>query len=331
MGFVSEIVVLGSGSWGTALSCLFALSDASVLLWGRSNDEIGAIQKDRENRKFLPGVKLPENVRVSGELPARADLWVIAVPSAAFREVCERIPNEPCGVLIATKGLEEGTSRRMSEVLEHVRPNAEYAVLSGPNLAIEVARGVPTASVAASPNAHLASQIQMMLTGRSFRVYTSRDVVGVELGGALKNVFAIGAGISDGLGFGDNTKGAFLARSLREMSILGCAMGAERTTFLGLSGVGDLFATAASRLSRNYRLGRYLAEGKPLAGALESVGQVAEGVPTCIAASHLADSVNVPIPLMSSILKVLKGEATPLSALAALMERPAGSEFESAT
>lgn len=271
---------------------------------------------------------MPELIEPVCETGPDPDFWVLAVPSTSLREVCRHLPSGVCKVLIATKGLEGTTAARMSEVVHEERPRAEVCVLSGPNLALEVARGIPTASVAASQVAGLSEWFQARLSSRSFRVYTATDVVGVEIGGALKNVYALGAGMSDGLGFGDNTKGAFLARGLREMAALGEAVGANRQTFLGLSGVGDLFATAASPLSRNYRVGRLLGEGMTLDRALEQIGQVAEGVPTSEAALRLACSLGVPVPLIESIHKVVVGSARPLDVLAQLMNRPPGAEFD---
>ncbi len=313
--------MLGSGSWGTALSVLLARNDVAVELWGRAEDEIDTLIQYKENLRYLPGVKLPDLVTPTSEFPTTADFWLIAVPSGAVREVVCSLPNTEINLVMASKGLEFETSKRMSEIVHDERPKAQVCALSGPNLAVEIAKGIPTASVIASKNLEIADWIRGRLMCRSFRTYTSLDVVGVEMGGALKNVLAIGAGMSDGLGFGDNTKGALLARGLREMATLGSEFGAEYATFMGLSGVGDLFATAVSKLSRNYRLGKMLAEGHTLDNALNEIGQVAEGVHSSHAAVQLARKVNVETPLMEGINKVLTGQTKPLEAVSELMER----------
>jgi glycerol-3-phosphate dehydrogenase (NAD(P)+) len=312
---------MGSGSWGTALSLLLARNDVCVSLWGRDEDEARAIRRNRENRRYLPGIELPAAIEATSSPPDEADLWVLAVPSDGIREVCSFLPQGSPVVVTAAKGLEPETGKRMSEVLLEERPSAQAFSLSGPNLAVELARGIPTATVIASKQIDRGEWVRDRFMCRCLRVYTSHDVAGVELGGALKNVMAIGAGISDGLGFGDNTKGALLARGLHEMAELGTALGAELGTFLGLSGVGDLFATAVSGLSRNYRVGRALGAGADLGEALNDIGQVAEGVPTSEAAVKLAHRVGVDVPLMESICKVIAGKKKPLEAVAELMER----------
>jgi glycerol-3-phosphate dehydrogenase (NAD(P)+) len=316
---------LGSGSWGTALAIHLARSGTQVSLWGRDPAEVASLRENRENVLYLPDFDLPAEIEPVEVLPAEADFWIIAVPSEALREVCQKLPSD-CVVVIATKGLEQETSLRMSQVLAAERPGARIAVLSGPNLAVELAGGIPTATVIASDNDELAERVREQFMAKSLRVYTSSDVVGVELGGALKNVMAIAAGMSDGLGFGNNTKGALLARGLHEMASLGSVLGARAKTFMGLSGVGDLFATAASVLSRNYRIGRALGAGEQLDDALHELGQVAEGVPTTHAAVALADRLCVDVPLMQAVAAVLEGESKPLDAVSGLMQRTPRSE-----
>jgi glycerol-3-phosphate dehydrogenase (NAD(P)+) len=318
---VNKCAVLGAGSWGTALAVLLARNGNQVTLWGRDTDELAEIASKRRNDRYLPSIDIPDGVSV-GE-PDEATIWVVAVPSDAVREVACRLP-EGALVVIAAKGL-EAQGKRMSEVLLEVQPTAKVCVLSGPNLAMEIARGVPTATVIASDDGY-AEQVREAFMCRTFRVYTSNDVAGVELGGALKNVLAIGAGVSDGLGFGDNTKGAFIARGLHEMCALGEALGARRETFMGLSGVGDLFATAVSRLSRNYRVGFSLGQGASLDDAIAELGQVAEGVPTAAAAVGLAERAGIEVPVMQSVNRVLQGEMTPLEGVSMLMERTAKTE-----
>lgn len=313
--------VLGGGSWGTALSLVLARNGNEVVLWGRNSAEAEAIRVHRENRKYLPGFELPASVEVTTQPPTTCDMWVIAVPSAAVREVCALLPQDPGPVVLAAKGLEPGSGKRMTQVLAEERPGTSGLILSGPNLAIEIARGVPSATVIAGRDLDLADWARARFMDPTFRVYTNPDVVGVELGGALKNVLAVGAGMSDGLGFGDNTKAALLSRGLREMATIGMELGAEMATFMGLSGFGDLFATAVSSLSRNYRVGRLLAQGSTLDAALREIGQVAEGVPTSEAAVRLAQEARVEAPLHEAIHAVLCGELRPQDAVRSLMER----------
>jgi len=322
---VSKCAVLGAGSWGTALAVLLARNGNDVTLWGRDADELAEICANRRNDRYLPGVEIPDQVNISRSILAESDFafYVIAVPSNSVREVAMGLPDGSL-VVIAAKGLETG-GLRMSEVVRSVQPAAKVCILSGPNLAVEIARGVPTATVIASHDGY-AEQVRDAFMCRTFRVYTSNDEVGVELGGALKNVLAIGAGVSDGLGFGDNTKAAFIARGLHEMCSLGEALGARRETFMGLSGVGDLFATAVSRLSRNYRVGFALGQGASLDSAIAEVGQVAEGVPTASAAVGLAVRHGVEVPVMQSVHRVLIGEITPLEGVSILMQRTARTE-----
>ena len=322
-------VVLGSGSWGTALAILLGRNGHDVLVLGRDEEEIAAIDRLRENLRYLPGFAIPPSVRAAplGER-AEADLAVVAVPSGAVREIAAFLPTGALRIVVASKGLEPMTGRFMADVLAEARPDARVGVLSGPNLAVEIARGVPTVALAAFAERADAEATQAAFTNAAFRVSLTDDVVGVELAGALKNVLAIGGGMSDGLGFGDNTKGAFLSRGLMEVARLGAAMGARPETFLGPAGVGDLFATANSRLSRNYRVGYALGQGAPLEDALESVGQVAEGVPTSEAAGILARRYGIELPVLAAVEAVLRGRIVPAKAVALLMERtPKMDEF----
>jgi len=224
-------------------------------------------------------------------------------------------------VVVASKGLETDTGKSMCAVVSEALTDAAVGVLSGPNLAVEIARGIPTVAVAAFSREESRLRVQEAFMSKAFRVSTTDDVIGVELAGALKNVLAIGAGMSDGLGFGDNTKGAFLSRGLMEMARLGLVMGARMETFLGPAGVGDLYATAASRLSRNYRLGRAMGEGRSLDAALAELGQVAEGFPTSHAASLLAVRFGVDMPVFAAVTAVLSGRILPGQAVGMLMER----------
>jgi len=334
----ARIAVLGAGSWGTALAALLAVGGHTVRLWGRDPALATALAAARENTKYLPGIPLPPEVAPTADLEAAlvgAEVVLFAVPCGAIREVAqEASPLLTPGTLLisAAKGLEEQTGLRMSQVLAAIIPGAEAntVALSGPNLALEIARGLPTASVAASVHPEAAQRAQRLFGGPAasmFRVYTGRDVVGVELGGAIKNVIAIGAGVCDGLGFGDNSKAALMTRGLTEAIRLGVAQGAETATFLGLSGVGDLMATGASRLSRNYRVGFALGQGRGLTEILSELGQVAEGVPTTRVLCDLARRSQVEMPLCAALHAILFEERAAPDVIRELMLRPPKEEY----
>ncbi|MCS7310651.1 MAG: NAD(P)-dependent glycerol-3-phosphate dehydrogenase [Armatimonadetes bacterium] len=322
------VAVLGAGSWGTALALLLAKKGVQVALWARDPSLADAIRREGRNPRYLPDFPLPPSIHPTSDLAeavSDAEVLVFAVPAAALREVASlartHLPS-PRLVVSAAKGLEADGSRP-SQVLQTSLGErcGDLVALSGPNLALELAREIPTATVVASSNPHAARQAQTLFMHPSLRVYTNRDVVGVELGGALKNVLAIGAGISDGMGFGDNSKAALVTRGLAEMVRLGVALGAEERTFMGLTGVGDLFATAASHLSRNWRVGYGLAQGKPLAQVLEELKQVAEGVPTTFAVCGLAQRLGIEMPIAQTIRAVLEGQLSPHDAIRELMLR----------
>ncbi|GBC93536.1 Glycerol-3-phosphate dehydrogenase [NAD(P)+] [bacterium HR15] len=330
---MNELVgVVGAGSWGTALAWVLGQQGVPVRLWGRNREAIAHLAHERVNRRYLPDVHLPKSVQPTADLDTldECPLLVLAVPSGAIREVASHLPAGERLWVIAAKGLEPGTGKRLSEVVQETAnmPLERLVVLSGPNLAAEIVRGIPTATVAASINADAAEHVQQLFMTPTLRVYTNDDLIGVELGGALKNVYAIGAGVSDGLGFGDNTKGALLTRGLAEMMRLGAAMGACPETFMGLTGVGDLFATAASRLSRNYRLGYAIAQGASPEEALQQLRQVAEGYPTTLAAEGLAHQYGVEMPLLNAIASLLRGACRVQDALQSLMTRPPKGERE---
>ncbi len=312
--------VLGSGSWGTALAAQLALNGHDSILWGRDLAEVEDVREHRENRRYLPGHRLPDSLdaQVLDGPVDLADLYVVAVPTHAVREVCAFLPQREPLVVVASKGLEPG-GKLVSEVVGEVVPSARMVALSGPNLAIELMKRVPTAAVAASSDTGLADLVANAFNSTVLRVYLSDDLVGVELAGALKNVLAIGAGMSDGLGFGDNTKGALLARGLLEMTKLGVRCGAKPESFFGVSGVGDLIATAASKLSRNYRVGYGLGQGRSLNEILAEIGQVAEGVTTAESALCLAERTGVPTPIFTGIAAVLRGDLDPREGVARLM------------
>jgi len=323
-----KVTVLGAGSWGTALTILLARNGHDVTLWGRSHEDVEIMRRIRENLHYLPGFVIPEGVVVTESIEEAnpADMWVVAVPSGAVRQTLRGVEQENPLLVVAAKGLEMGTALTLAEVAQEVTPGANAGVLSGPNLAIEIVREIPTAAVVAFKDPEAAERVRTAFLCHSFRIYLSEDVVGVELAGALKNVLAIGAGMSDGLGFGDNTKGALLARGLHEMTVLGLAMGAKIETFMGVAGVGDLFATAVSTLSRNYRVGRMIGEGMTLNDAVKAVGQVSEGVPTSEAALVLARKHQVPTPIFEAVENVIRGRMKPMEGVARLMERMPKSE-----
>lgn len=325
-----QIAVIGAGSWGTALARLLTAKGHPVQIWSPEPDVVEDIRARRENSKYLPGHPFLGDVFATGsmdEATGGAKAVVMAVPSGAVREVAALLsaamPEIPL-LINAGKGLESSTGLRMSQVLAQVLPEKTArtcVALSGPNLAVEVAREIPTATVVASADEQCARQAQDLITSPHLRAYRSSDVAGVELGGALKNVLAIGAGISDGLGYGDNTKAALVTRGLVEMMRLGEALGAQPKTFMGLAGVGDLITTCASRLSRNLRVGLALGQGMSPEEALAGVKQVAEGVPTCKAAYTLADSLGIYVPITEQIYRVLFEGKSPREAVTDLMLR----------
>ena len=333
------VAILGAGSWGSALAYLLGAKGYTVRLWDRDAALMESIKAHGTNPKYLPEVELPETVAATPAMPEAledADWAIMAVASDGIRSVAaEAAPflTASTSVLSASKGLEAETGLTNSEVLTALLADAAYAgltVLSGPNLARELTRGVPTAAVVASLDPRQTRFAQsLLMTERGFRVYTHTDIKGVELGGALKNVLAIGAGLSDGLGFGDNTKAALMTRGLLEMTELGVAAGGKALTFLGLSGVGDHIATASSKLSRNYRVGLGLAAGKSLAYVLTDLHQAAEGIPTARAAQVLSRRYDVQTPVLAAINAVLHDGLLPSVAVEALMTRAAREEFSS--
>ncbi|MES2461904.1 MAG: NAD(P)H-dependent glycerol-3-phosphate dehydrogenase [Armatimonadota bacterium] len=328
---VGNVAVLGAGSWGTALALLLAEGGAArteVRLWDRTPAVAQAIAADRENRHYLPGFPLPPHITVTADIAeAVRDVAcvVLAVPSGAVRSVATlAAPHllSGCDIVLASKGLEPETGLLPYQVAEELLgPDFPLVALSGPNLASEIARGIPAAAVSACPDPDAAERVSRLFHRNAFRVYTSDDRTGVEIGGAVKNVLAIAGGVSDGLGFGDNTKAALLTRGLTEMARFGVAMGARRDTFYGLTGVGDLMATAASRLSRNWRVGEGLAKGESLPAILERLGQVAEGVSTAQVVTRIAAQKGIEMPVCEAVAHLLAGETSPREAVDDLMSR----------
>ena len=319
-----EIAILGAGSWGTALAWLWGKDGRQVSLWGNDAERAARMQATRENGDYLPGLKLPGSVRVTSELGdcTGAGLIVFATPSTALRQVATRLRGNFRAVLLScVKGIEHGTGMRMSEILSELFPEQKIAVLSGPNLAAEVVQNFPTATVIGCNDAECATSLQGILGSPRFRVYTSQEVVSIELGGALKNVFAVAAGISDGLGLGDNSKAALVTRSLTELVRLGVAMGGTAQAFYGLSGVGDLIVTCYSERSRNHTVGKRLGQGESLSQITQSMRMIAEGVPTARSAFECARQLKIETPIIDQVYSVLYEQKKPTIALEEILGR----------
>lgn len=322
------IAVLGAGSWGTALALQFARCGRLVRLWGRNRDDLERLGRDRENKRYLPGVPFPDNLVIEPDLDAcvRGVAEVlIAVPSHGLRETLNQIrPALTNGVRIcwATKGFELSTGKLPHQVAEEILgADRPMAVLSGPTFAKEVGSGLPTALTIAANDEQFASDLAKGLSGANFRAYTSTDMIGVEVGGAVKNVLAIGAGLSDGLGFGANTRIALINRGLVEMTRLGIALGAQKETFMGLAGMGDLVLTCTDNLSRNRRMGLLLAKGMSIEDAQEEIQQVVEGVLAAKAVHEVATRMRVEMPICDEIYRILYEGVSPREAVGSLMSR----------
>jgi glycerol-3-phosphate dehydrogenase (NAD(P)+) len=327
-----RIAIIGAGSWGTALAALWGTDGRPISLWGNDQQRIARVQMSRENPDYLPGVHLPPNVHATHEFAdcGNADFVVFVTPSVAMRQIAGRVRaagiKEKAVLLSCTKGIEHGAGLRMSQILEEIFPAHTIAVLSGPNLAVEVARGLPTATVVGCANEACAADLQAFLGSELFRIYTSNDVTSIELGGALKNVFAVAAGVSDGLGLGDNSKAALVTRSLAELLRLGSAMGGNPRTFYGLSGAGDLIATCFSKHSRNRRVGERLGRAESLASIQADMQMVAEGVPTARSAFECARRLGVETPIIDQVHAVLYEGKPLLAAMQDLLGRDPKSE-----
>jgi glycerol-3-phosphate dehydrogenase (NAD(P)+) len=327
----STITVLGAGSWGTAIA---SLASEDVVLWARREELAAEISSTRRNPRYTGELVLPDRLVATSSLEVAcgaAAAVLVCVPSAGFRAVVEEAarwiaPGTP--VLSLTKGIERGTHATMTQVLAACVPHHELGVVTGPNLAKEIAAGMPAACVVAIRDQAAARLVQDRLHGPTFRVYTSSDVIGCEVAGATKNVLAIAAGVSDGLGFGDNTRATIITRGLAEMGRLGVALGGETLTFGGLAGVGDLVATCTSEKSRNRRVGIALGQGSSLEEATASVGEVAEGVVSAEPLVALAASVDVELPICEQVAAMVSGRASPADALVALSARPAREEWD---
>lgn len=323
-----KVSVIGAGGWGTALAVLLAEHGSEISLWSHNPAVADEIAADRTNVTYLPGVRVPKNVRATGDLTeaaAGADLVVVVTPSKATREVAGQLAAaglpESAVVVSCTKGLEHDSGLLMSQVIGECLPGRRMAVLSGPNLAVEIARGVPAACVVGAEDAELMKPLQEVFSTATFRAYTSDDVAGIQLGGALKNVFAIAAGVSDGFGMGENAKAALVTRALAEMMRLGVTLGGRRETFAGLSGVGDLMVTCFSGQSRNRGFGERLGRGESVEGISAAMTMVAEGLPTTRSVWQAAQRCGVEAPVTEQVYRVLYEGKAPRDAMWELLGR----------
>ena len=322
-----KVTVIGDGGWGTALGLIAFENGHDVTIWGPFADYIETVKASRENKSFLEGVTIPDGVNMTAdrtEALKDADAVILAVPTKYYSDVVASmkglIPANASVVSVA-KGLDRDTHQRMSTLAESLLDHSPVAALSGPSHAEEVARGVPTAVTVACENEACSTNLQQLLSNSHFRVYTTQDVIGVELGGALKNVIAIAVGISDGLGFGDNTRAALITRGLVEMKRLGVALGADEKTFTGLSGLGDLIVTCTSKLSRNRGVGEKIGRGEKAADILSNMQQAVEGVWNCASAHAVAEENSIDAPVTTEVYAIIHENKDPLDAMKSLLTR----------
>ena len=324
---MAQLMILGAGGMGTSLAVTFSNLGHEVTLWGHKPESNRLLREKRENERLLKGIKIPEAIEISDTLEkaAEADHIIIATPSVAFRETLGRIKGvvkSGVPIVCTSKGFEVSSLLTLDEVSKQELPDNPFVALTGPSHAEEMSRGIPTVLVAASENEIAAQSVQRLAEGSHIRIYTGRDVIGAEMGGALKNVIAFAAGISDGMGGGDNTKAALMTRGLTEIARLGAAMGASIETFGGISGVGDLIVTCCSVHSRNRRCGYYVGEGLTVKEAVEKVGMTVEGITAAICAYRLAEKHGVEMPITRQIYRLIEGEITAEKALEELLGRP---------
>ena len=325
----TKITILGDGAWGTTLAILLSKNGHEVTVWSVFGDHLDILDKQRENKKYLKGIKIPENIIFEKDIKKAIEFGeyiVFSIPSKFFRSVSQLIKKEKISLskktfISVTKGLEQDSLKRMTEVLKEELGNVKTCVLSGPTIAIEVARELPALLVIAAKDKKNAERIQEIFSNDYFRVYTSTDVVGVELGGPLKNIIAVVAGISDGLGFGSNAKAAILSRGIVEIQRLGEKMGAKRKTFYGLAGLGDLSTTCISPESRNRKLGERIAKGEKLKDIVDSTDSIIEGATTAEAVYKLSKKYDVDMPIVHSVYNILYKKMKPENALKIMMER----------
>lgn len=325
----TKITILGDGAWGTTLAIVLSKNGHDVMVWSAFPEHLDLLDKERENKTYLKGITIPPSIlfeRDLGKAIEFGEYIVFSIPSKFFRDVAKNIKKEKVSLkekvfINVAKGLEQKTLKRMTEILKEELGNVQTAVLSGPSIAVEVARGLPVLVVAASKNKSIAKKIQDIFSNEYFRVYTSTDVVGVELGGPLKNIIAVVAGISDGLGFGSNAKAAILSRGIVEIQRLGEKMGAKRKTFYGLAGLGDLSTTCISPESRNRALGEKIAKGKTMKEVVDSTESIIEGATTAEVVYQLSKKYKVDMPIATSVYDILYRNKSPKEALAEMMGR----------
>ncbi len=328
-----KVSVIGGGSWGTTVASLVA-QNTDVSLWARSSQTVDEINRLHTNEKYLPGAVLPSNVTAHADVATvvkEADVLVMGVPSNSFRDVLQHVrphlrPWVP--VISLTKGLEKGSDLRMTEVIEHELPRHPVGILTGPNLAREIMAGQAAASVVATDDDNIATELQKVFNSGLFRVYSSDDVVGCELGGVLKNIIAIAVGMGIGLGAGDNTRSALITRGLAEITRLGVALGGKAETFAGLAGMGDLLATCISPQSRNHQVGVQLGNGRQIDEIIADMVMVAEGVKSAPTVMKLARKYQVEMPIATDVFEVIEGRMTPQEAFRGLLGRKVGAEYE---
>ena len=335
MQAIQRIVVVGDGGWGTALAMVLARTRHEVGLWSYDSQYAAHMRESRSNPRYLPGFELPASIRIDADLAALlpgAELLISAIPSSFLRDVWTRhaalVPSD-IPIVSVSKGLEDETLLRPTQVLEEILgPDHSVSVLSGPNIAREIAAGLPATSVVASPDHELARRIQQALSDRLFRVYSNRDRAGVELGGVLKNVIALAAGMCDGMELGVNAKAALVARGMIEMARLGVALGGQRATFFGLSGLGDLYTTCESRSSRNRTFGERIGRGERVEDITASMSQVAEGVKSARPVREIMHRHELSLPISEEVYLVIHEGKAPQQAVAALMQRAHKDEAE---
>lgn len=325
-----SVLVLGAGSWGSALALALTRNQHSVYLWDIDSDLINHLKNDKSNERYLPSISFPSNlipIHDIDEAPADINLVVNAVPCHGLRSSLQILkPFSDLYLCLACKGFEPGTQKLNHQVVSEALPDSQVAILSGPSFAKEVATGLPTAVTIAASDINTAQHFSDLFHSDSFRIYTHTDIVGVQIGGAVKNVMAIAAGIADGLGFGANTRSALMTRGLNEIMRLGLAMGAKQETFMGLAGLGDLILTCTDNQSRNRRLGLLIADGLTVAEASDKIGQAIEGLKTAVEVGQLAKKYKIEMPITEQVINVLNGKSDPKHAVQELLTREPRSE-----
>jgi len=326
-----NIGIIGSGSWGITIGRLLFFKENIITIWCRRLEKAEQLSRDREDPERLPGIRIPKGIKFTPDFNdlKNSQYIIFAVPSHTLREVASRLKSHfyPKRIISLIKGMEEKTFKTPSQILEELFPLAKIAVLSGPSIAREVAQELPTSVVSASKDIFYAQEVQELFHTVYFRVYYSQDIIGVELGAALKNIIAIAAGIIDGLNLGANAKGALLVRGIKEIMRIGEKLGANPLTFSGLSGTGDLITTCFSKYSRNRHVGEELAKGRKIEDILEEMKMVAEGVRTTFIVYELSKKLKVDMPITEFVYKILKGEITPRDAIKEILQRPPKPEF----